>query len=142
MNNVWFERHLLSFVLIGVSILMPVLVAFFTARRTSAQRSLRFEAALCIVLIFIVIFAWASFVAYLRDISDEVAGLNFIRRHLALGEDPEWVLGIAGEGIAQPLDAIITWRWFQWGTAITGIILTLLAWLGARLWRAGQVLRE
>ena len=140
MNNVWFGRQLLSLILIGVSILMPALVVFFTVRRTSAQRSLRVEAALCIVLIVVVILTWASFVTFLRDISDEVAGLRFIRRHLALGESPEFVLGIAGDGIAQPLDAIITWRWFQWGTAIAGVILTLLAWLGARLWRAN--LRE
>jgi ABC-type microcin C transport system permease subunit YejE len=118
---------------------MPALVVFFTVRRTSAQRSLRVEAALCIVLIVVVILTWASFVTFLRDISDEVASLKFIRGHLALGESPEFVLGIAGEGIAQPLDAIITWRGFQWGTGIAGIMLTLLAWLGARLWRAGRV---
>jgi hypothetical protein len=134
MNNPGFYRQLLSNGLIGLSILSPVLVAFFTVRRTPTHRSLRLEVALCILLSFFVILVWAGFVAFLMDISDEIAGLSFIRNHLALGEDPEWVLKIAGDGIPQPFEIILTWRWFQWGTIAAGIIITILAWLGARFW--------
>lgn len=142
MNSEMFERQLISILLICISILSPLLTAFFTLRRSPSQLSYRFEATLCIVLIVMIILAWSSFVAFLNNISDEVAGLNFIRRHLALGEPTEFMLGIAGDGIPQPLDAIITWRWFQWGTVTAGIFLTILAGLWARLWRAERVWRE
>ena len=139
MNSVWSERQLISAVIISISILSPGLASFFAIRHTSPQRSFRFEAVLSIVLIVMVILAWTAFVVFLVNISDEVAGFNFIRNHLALGENPEFILGIAGDGIPQPLDAIVTWRWFQWGTVLAGIFLTILAWLGARLWRAGRL---
>jgi hypothetical protein len=129
-------RQLLSSVLVSLSILLPVMIVLFTLRRNSfREKSPRLEITICILLISMIFLAWMAFVMFLGNISDEIASMNFIRRHIALGEDPEWVLNIAGAGIPQPLDAIITWRWFQWGMIIFGVLETLLAWLGARLWK-------
>ncbi len=96
-------------------------------------RFLNLDLALCIALMFLVVASWLGFTSFLQRSSSESAGFRFMVRHLSLGETPEFVLNIAGEGLAQPLEIIATRKEFQAASIITTLHLFGLVWLSLRV---------
>jgi hypothetical protein len=59
------------------------------------------ELTVCILLIFGVIGAWTGFFLFFDHSAGERAAFWFMRNHLSLGEPPDFVLHIAGQGMPQ-----------------------------------------
>jgi hypothetical protein len=93
------------------------------------------ELTVCGLLILGVIMAWSSFFRFLAHSSGERAAFWFMRSHLGLGEQPDFVLRIAGQGIPQPLEILVTWREFQLSVLFALALLSGLVWLAYRLWK-------
>jgi hypothetical protein len=83
-----------------------------------------------------VLLTWISFFLFLDHSSGERAAFWFMRNHLGLGETPDFVLRIVGQGIPQPVAILITWREFQLSMLFALLLLAGLAWLAYRLWKA------
>ena len=100
------------------------------------RQSFKPELTVCALLMLGVIMAWMSFFLFLDHSSGERAAFWFMRNHLALGETPDFVLRIAGQGIPQPVVSVITWREFQFSVVFALLLIAGLAWLAYRLWKA------
>ena len=100
------------------------------------ERSFKPEVTVCALLLLGVFMAWICFIVFLEHSSGERAAFWFMRNHLGLGEAPDFVLRIAGQGIRQPMEILITWREFQASVLFVLLLLTGLAWLTYRLWKA------
>ncbi len=96
------------------------------------------ELRVCILLIFGVIGSWTSFLLFLNHSAGERAAFWFMRKHLSLGEPTEFVLQIAGQGIPQPVEILITWREFQLSLLWALTLIAGLVWLAYRVWNAGM----
>jgi hypothetical protein len=67
------------------------------------------------------------------DTLAERAGFAFMASHLRLGESPEFVLDIAGDGLPQPFEILSHRREF-WVSLVVLLVFTApLGWLAARL---------
>jgi hypothetical protein len=100
-----------------------------------SPHSFKIELTVCVLLILGVITAWSSFFRFLDHSSGERAAFWFMRNHLGLGEPPDFVLRIAGQGIPQPLEILVTWREFQLSVLFAMALIGGLAWLAYRLWK-------
>jgi len=99
----------------------------------TSRRSTRPEFALCLILIAASILVWIGFISFLHATSTEGAAFRFMASHLRLGESPEFVLQIAGEGLPQSYEVLLHRREF-WGSMAVLIVFTAaLGWLAARL---------
>ena len=100
------------------------------------RQSFKPELTVCVLLMLGVIMAWMSFFLFLDHSSGERAAFWFMRNHLGLGETPDFVLRIAGQGIPQPVAIVITWREFQFSVMFALLLIAGLVWLAYRLWKA------
>jgi hypothetical protein len=94
------------------------------------------ELTVCILLIFGVIGAWTGFFLFFDHSAGERAAFWFMRNHLSLGEPPDFVLHIAGQGVPQPVEILITWRELQLSLVMALTLIAGLIWLAYRLWKA------
>ena len=101
------------------------------------RHSFTLEVTICILLIFGVIGAWICFFLFFAQSAGERAAFWFMRNHLSLGEAPDFVLRIAGQGIPQPVELLITWREVQLSLIMTMTLIAGLIWLASRLWKIG-----
>lgn len=95
------------------------------------------EIVVCIALIILVIITWFAFASLFNEYVTAKAAIEFIKRHRALGESPQFILDIAGSGLDQPLDVIIRWREFQASIGIATLLILGITWLTLRLWKSG-----
>ena len=100
------------------------------------KTSFKPELTVCVLLLFGVILAWMSFFLFLEHGSAERAAFWFMRNHLGLGETPDFVLRIAGQGIPQPVAIVITLQEFQFSVVFACLLIAGLTWLAYRLWKA------
>jgi len=94
----------------------------------------RLEFTLSLVLIAFAILVWFGFVAHLQTTITEGAAFHFMVSHLQLGETPEFVLQIAGQGLPQPLEGLFSRREFWLSLAMLALFAIGMGWLAARLW--------
>ncbi len=80
--------------------------------------------------------AYLAFVNFFFDYIESKAALLFIQNHRALGESDKFILDIAGQGLAQPWEIVVTWQPFQIGTLIALVLIALLGWMVIQTWRA------
>ena len=99
-------------------------------------RSFKPELIVSALLLLSVLITWMSFVFFLDQSAGERAAFWFMRNHLRLGEPTSFVLRIAGQGIPQPAEILVTWREFQLSVLFALLFIVALAWLTYRLWRA------
>lgn len=102
------------------------------------SRSLATEVKVCVFLLLVVVIAWIGFVRFLIQNSGERAAFWFMRDHLTLGESPEFVLEVAGEGLPQTLGSIVTWSAFQVSMVFLIVLIAGLTWLAYRLSRGSS----
>ncbi len=100
-----------------------------------SRQSFNAEIAVCIALIILVIITWFAYASFFNEYVTVKTAIEFIKRHRALGESPQFILDTAGGGLAQPLDIIILWREFQASIGIAIISILGLTWLTLRLWK-------
>ena len=98
-----------------------------------SRESTRFEFSLCLILIVLAILVWLGFIAFVMNTLAERAAFNFMSNHLRLGESPEFVLSIAGEGLPQPIEILLHRREFWGSLTILIVFIAMLGWLAARL---------
>ena len=98
------------------------------------HKATRLEFFLCLALIAFAILVWSGFIAHLQTTFSEKAAFHFMVNHLQLGESPEFILQIAGQGIPQPFDVLFSQREFWMSLVVLTLFVTGLGWLVARLW--------
>ncbi len=94
-----------------------------------SKQSFKIEIAAGISLIVLTIITWFAFTSFFNDYVTVKAAMEFIKRHRALGENPQFILGIAGNGLPQPFEIIASWREFQVSFAIAIAQIIGLLWL-------------
>jgi len=98
----------------------------------------RLELALSLTLIPLSILVWLGFISFLQTTFAERAAFHFMVSHLQLGETPEFVLQIAGEGLPQPFEILYGRREFWASLAVLVFFDAALSWLATRLWRMNR----
>ena len=101
----------------------------------TAPKSPRFEFALSLALIPLSILVWLGFISFIQTTFAERAAFHFMVNHLRLGETPEFVLQIAGEGLPQPFEILYDRHEFWVSLAVLILFITILSLLSVRLWK-------
>jgi hypothetical protein len=95
----------------------------------------RLELILSLSLIPFSILIWVGFISFLQTTFAERAAFHFMVNHLELGETPEFVLQIAGQGLSQPFDVLFSQSEFWVSLVMLVVFLTLLSLVSIRLWK-------
>ncbi len=101
----------------------------------SPLKSPRLELVLSLFLIPHSILTWLGFISFLQTTFAERAAFHFMVNHLELGETPEFVLQIAGQGLSQPFDVLFSQSEFWVSVVMLVVLLTLLSLVSIRLWK-------
>ncbi len=90
------------------------------------------EFALSLFSLALTVLALSLFLVHERVCMAERAAFWFMRDHLRLGEHPAFILQVAGDGLPQPWEVLLSRREVWVATFLAALQAGALLWLAAR----------